>query len=186
MINKINDNINKKMNKCIDSFKIKLNEIRTSRASPDFLKKIKVKCYGNTYNLDKLSNINTESYNSLSINVFDIKLLKLIKKSILSANLGLNPILLNNKIKVHIPKINENRRKELIKLVKNYSEINKISIRNIRRYYKVKIKTLLKEKKICKDDNDKLQKEIQKKTDFYIKKIKILFLNKKNLLLKFI
>ncbi|MFI4846858.1 MAG: ribosome-recycling factor [Candidatus Makana argininalis] len=185
MINEIN-NINIKMNKCITSLKIKLNEIRTSKASPDFLKKIKIKCYNNIYTLDKLSNINTESYNSLSINVFDIKLLNLIKKTILSSNLGLNPILFNNTIKVHLPQINENRRKELVKLVKKYSEMSKITIRNIRRYYILKIKLLLKKKLICKDDNDKLQKEIQKITDFYIKKIKILFLNKENSLLKII
>ncbi|MFI4853249.1 MAG: ribosome recycling factor [Candidatus Makana argininalis] len=185
MINEIN-NINNKMNKCIELFKKKLNEIRTSRASPDFLKKIKIKCYGNIYTLDKLANINTESYNSLSINVFDIKLISLIKKSILSSNLGVNPILLNNTIKVHIPKINENRRKELIKLVKKYSEISKISIRNIRRYYKLKIKILIKKKKISQNDNDRFKKEIQKITDLYIKKIRIIFLNKEKLLLQFI
>ncbi|MFI4847358.1 MAG: ribosome recycling factor [Candidatus Makana argininalis] len=186
MINKINKNINTKMHICVESFKNKLNEIRTSRASPDFLKKINIKCYGKSYTLDKLSNITTDNYNSLSITVFDIKLLKLINKSILSSNLGLNPIIINNIIKVHIPQINENRRKELIKLVKKYSENSKIAIRNIRRYYKIKIKFLNKKKIINKDDNNKLQHEIQKITDMYIKKIKILFLNKEYTLSKFI
>ncbi|MFI4818990.1 MAG: ribosome recycling factor [Enterobacterales bacterium] len=184
MINDIIKNINNKMNKCIKSFKNKLNEIRTSRASPDFLKNINVKCYGNIYPINKLSNINTENYNTLSITLFDITLIKLIKKSILSSNLGLNPIISNNIIKVHIPEINEDRRKELIKLVKKYSENSKISIRNIRRYYKEKIKCLIKEKIICNDEKDKLQNEIEKITNFYIKKIKILLLNKENSLLK--
>ena len=178
MINEIYTDSNQRMEACIKNFQIQLNNIRTGRASPELLNNIYVEYFGSKMSLRKISNIVVEDYHTLKINVFDSSITSLINKAILNSDLGLNPLIRGKDIIVPVPGLTEERRKNLIKIIRNNAENTRIYIRNIRRDANEKIKLYLKNKIIGEDQERNSQNKIQKITDKYIKKIEIIFIKK--------
>ncbi len=152
----------------LNAFSNDLKNIRTGRVSPDILKTIVVDSYGSKMPLPQLSNINNIDNMTLSINIWDSSLVKLIEKSILESNLGANPQTEGNNILLKFPELTAERRKELVKIINETAEKFKISIRNIRRKSIDEVKNYEKDKALSIDESKKFQDEIQKLTDKFI------------------
>ena len=176
--------VKEKMDGSISFFEKEMSSVRTSRANPSMLDNILVDSYGNKTPLNQLGNVNVADANLITIQVWDQSLVSLIEKSIRESNLGINPQTDGQLIRLPIPKLSEERREELAKVVSQYGEQAKIAIRNNRREFIDKIKKDEKEKTISQDESKKLVSEIQKITDDYVKKIDDMVLNKKNEVLK--
>ncbi len=178
------DEITKKMQTSMEHFEKELNSLRTSRANPEMLNNIYVEAYGTKTPLNQLGNISVIDSSTLSIQVWDITQIKNIETSILESNLGLNPQIDGQLMRLPIPKLSEERRKELTKIASEYAENSKIALRNIRRDYIEKEK---KEKKFNNLSEDELKKnidQIQKITDDNINKVEIILNTKKEDILK--
>jgi len=173
-----------KMKSAINFYEKELLSIRTSRASPSMLDNIFVEAYGSKTPIKQLSNISIPDAGTLTIQVWDVSLIKIIEKSLIESNLGINPQSDGALIRLPIPKLSEERRLELSKVASQYSENAKVSIRNVRRDSLDELKTEEKNKFISQDDFKKNSSDIQKITDEYIKKIDELFLIKKNEIIK--
>ena len=161
-----------------------LKNIRTGRVSPDILKNIIIDSYGSKMPLTQLSNINNLDNMTLSINIWDGSLTKIIEKNILESNLGANPQTDGNTILLKFPDLTSERRKELVKIINEMSEKFKVSIRNLRRKYIDLIKELEKDKIVSIDESKKHQDEVQKSTDTSIIEIDSLVKQKENEILK--
>ncbi|ALD15192.1 ribosome recycling factor [Buchnera aphidicola (Aphis glycines)] len=185
MINQLYTKTNQTMEACINNFQIQVNNIRTGRASPELLNNIYVEYFGSKVSLRQISNIVVEDYHTLRINMFDNANTSLVHKAILSSNLDLNPVIHGKDIIVPIPGLTEERRQNLIKIIRVSAEKNRIHIRNIRRDANEKIKLYLKNKIIGEDQEYGVQNQIQKITDKYIKKIENILILKEKELMKF-
>tara|TARA_B100001029_G_scaffold169993_1_gene165407 strand:+ start:588 stop:1145 length:558 start_codon:yes stop_codon:yes gene_type:complete len=157
--------ITQKMNKTITSFKKDLSTLRTGRANPAMLDLIRVDVYGQKMPINQLATITVPEARTITIQVWDKNNVKLVDSEIQKSNLGINPQVDGQIVRIHIPQLTEERRKELIKVLKNLGEKGKISIRNIRRECNDIIKKLLKEKKISEDESKNYENDIQKSTD---------------------
>ncbi|WP_343126683.1 ribosome recycling factor [Buchnera aphidicola] len=184
MLNKIKNFLHIRMNNCVNLFQKDLKKIRTNTISPDLIENITINYFGTVTPLKKLSNIVVQDSQTLKITVFDNSIIPMIKKSIFSSNLGMNPISEGSDIRVYMPPLTEDRRLELIRIIKNDAENTRIFIRNLRREGKEKIKKLLKNKEVTKDCFYIFQIEIQKKTNFFMKKIDSIVLLKTKELMK--
>lgn len=185
MINTLKNNLYNCMKKSISALKKNFSTIRTNIASPSLLNNIYVDYYGSRTPISQLSSITIEDSRTLKITIFDVSMQKKIEKSILNSNLGLNPFSKGLLIYVPLPSMTEERRKELIKLIRVDAENTRISIRNIRRDLKIKLKKLLKNKEITQDIDREIQNEIQKTTDHFIKLIDFIVKSKeKDILMK--
>lgn len=160
-----------RMEKCVEAFKNNISKIRTGRASPAILDGIMVDYYGSATPLRQLASVTVEDSRTLKINVFDHSISNAVEKTIMSSDLGLNPISVGTDIRVPLPALTEERRKDLIKIVRGEAEQGRVSVRNVRRDANDKVKALLKDKEISENDDRRLQEEIQKMTDVGIKKI---------------
>ena len=160
-----------KMNKSFEAFTKDLSALRTGRANASMLDIIRVDVYGQKMPINQLSTITAPEPRALNIQVWDQNNVSLIDSSIRKSEMGLNPQIDGQLIRIPVPNLNEERRNELKKIIKTMTEKSKISIRNIRREANDVIKTMLKEKKISEDENNKYEKEIQRITDQEIKKI---------------
>jgi len=154
-----------KMKKTIDSFKKDLGTLRTGRANPAMLDLIRVDVYGQKMPINQLATVTVPEPRTISIQVWDKNNVKLVDSEIQKSNLGVNPQVDGQIIRIHIPQLTEERRKELTKVLKNLGEKGKVSIRNIRRECNDNIKKLLKEKKISEDESKNYENEVQKSTD---------------------
>ena len=172
------------MKATITAFSNDLKNIRTGRVSPEILKNIIIDSYGSKMPLTQLSNINNLDNMTLSINIWDASLTKIIEKNLLESNLGANPQTDGNTILLKFPELTSERRKELVKMVNELSERFKVSLRNIRRKYIDLVKDLEKDKKISIDENKKFQDEIQKSIDRSSSEIEDLSKQKENEILK--
>ena len=165
-----NDNsYNDKMTKTIDVFSKELNSLRTGRANSSMLDLVKVDVYGQKMPINQLGTITTPEPRTLNIQVWDINNIKLIDAAIQKSELGLNPQIDGQLIRLPIPDLSEERRNEIKKIVKSMGEKCKVSIRNIRRDANDELKKLLKSKDISEDDEKKYEKIIQEYTDSKIK-----------------
>ena len=160
-----------KMDKTLEAFAKDLSVLRTGRANASMLDVIKVDVYGQKIPINQLGTITVPDPRTLNIQVWDQTNVMLIDSSIRKSEMGLNPQIDGRLIRIPIPNLNEERRNELKKIVKNMAEKSKISVRNIRREANDVLKATLKGKKISEDENNKFEKEIQKITDQEIKKI---------------
>ena len=165
------NNCKSKMKKAFVVFNSDLGSLRTGRANATMLDIIKVDVYGQKMAINQLANISTPEPRLLSVQVWDQNNVPLIDAAIKKSNLGINPQIDGQLMRIPIPSLNEERRKELKKIMGELSEKAKISIRNIRREANDSLKKDLKDKKISEDENNKFEKEIQKTTDQEIKKI---------------
>tara|TARA_B100000242_G_C43021910_1_gene475613 strand:- start:32 stop:583 length:552 start_codon:yes stop_codon:yes gene_type:complete len=162
---------NQKMNKTLDVFDKELSSLRTGRANANMLDLVKVDVYGQKMPINQLGTITTPEPRMINIQVWDLNNVDLIDSSIKKSELGLNPQIDGQLIRLPIPDLSEERRNEMKKIVKSMGEKCKISIRNIRREANDNLKNLLKNKEISEDDEKKNEKEIQVLTDKHIKTI---------------
>ena len=176
-------NYSVKMEKSILSFKKDLSTLRTGRANPSMLDNIKVDVYGQLMPIDQLATISVPEARLISIQVWDKGNIQLIDSAIQKSELGINPQIDGQIIRLRIPDLTEERRKELIKILKGMGEKSKVSVRNIRREANEDLKKNLKDKKISEDENKNFEKQIQKLTDLNIENIdKILSEKEKEIL----
>nr|WP_279626430.1 MULTISPECIES: ribosome recycling factor [Gilliamella] len=185
MLNEIQKEAQTRMEKSIDAFQNHISKVRTGRASPSLLDGIMVEYYGSPTPLRQLANIVAEDARTLAITVFDKSLTPAIEKAILTSDLGLNPASAGTVIRVPLPPLTEERRRDLTKIVRNEAEQGRVSIRNIRRDANDQIKALLKDKEISEDDERKAQDLIQKATDAAIKKLDAVLADKEKELMEF-
>ena len=160
-----------KMSKTIDVFVNELSSLRTGRANANMLDLIKVEVYGQKLPINQLATVTTPEPRVINIQVWDLNNVNIIDSSIKKSDLGLNPQIDGQLIRLPVPNLSEERRNDLRKLVKSMGEKCKISIRNIRRDGNDNLKKLLREKKISEDDEKKYEKIIQENTDKFIKLI---------------
>ncbi|AKZ66062.1 ribosome recycling factor [Candidatus Palibaumannia cicadellinicola] len=185
MINEIQKNTDVRMEKCVESFKTNISKFRTGRASPSILDRIKVNYYGTITPLRKLANIVAEDSRTLVITLFDLSLIKLVEKAIISSDLGLTPYSSGMGIRLILPPLTEERRRNLIKLVRGEAEKSKVYVRNLRRDANDKVKTLLKNKIISIDEDHKYQSHMQKLTEVWINKLDCILAEKERELINF-
>ena len=165
------NNYSIKMDKSISSFKKDISTLRTGRANTSMLDTIKVDCYGQLMPVEQLATVSVPEARLISIQVWDKSNVSIIDHAIQKSDLGINPQIDGQIIRLRIPDLTEERRKDLIKVLKNMSEKSKISIRNIRREANEELKKKLKDKNISEDQNKNFEKIIQKITDTSIEKI---------------
>ena len=160
-----------KMDKTYEVFTKELASLRTGRANSNMLDLIRVDVYGQKMPINQLSTITTPEPRTISIQVWDLNNVTLIDSSIKKSDLGLNPQIDGQLIRLPIPDLNEERRNDIKKMIKTMGEKCKVSIRNIRREANDQLKAMLKSKEISEDDEKKFEKIVQKFTDDNIKKI---------------
>ncbi|HEJ9097575.1 ribosome recycling factor [Serratia odorifera] len=185
MINDIRKDADTRMEKSVEAFKNQISKIRTGRASPSILDGIMVEYYGAATPLRQLASITVEDSRTLKINVFDRSLSPAVEKAIMSSDLGLNPSSAGSDIRVPLPALTEERRKDLIKVVRGEAEQGRVSVRNVRRDANDKIKALLKDKEISEDEERRAQDDVQKMTDAYIKLVDAALADKEKELMEF-
>ena len=171
MINDIKQDAQARMAKSIDALRHTLTTIRTGRASPALLDGIKVKAYGTDTPLNQVASISVSEGRSLVITLFDKNMIKEVEKSIYASDLGLTPTTVGTTIRLNLPPLTEERRRELAKTVSKEGEDSKVAIRNIRRDANQEVARLLKDKAITEDEDRRAQDEIQKLTDKAIKDV---------------
>ena len=175
--------IDSKMSSAVLHFEKELNSLRTSRANPSMLDNIFVDAYGAKTPLNQLGNISVQDANTITIQIWDVSLIKGIENAITESNLGINPQTDGQLIRLPIPKLSEERRIEIIKIASEFSENSKVTIRNIRRDFIEISKNEKKDLNLSEDELKRKVNEIQKITDNNIEKIdKILELKKTDIL----
>lgn len=160
------NNTDSLMSKAIDILKRDLATVNTGRATPSLLDTIRIECYGNFMPLNQMSNVSVLDSSTLLIQVWDRSMVSHVEKGIQNANLGFNPMVDGTSIRINIPKLSEERRKELCKIVKRYGEERKIAVRNIRKDSLEKIKKIKKDfsEDFAKDSENKVQELTDKHT----------------------
>lgn len=174
-----------RMRKSIESFKHEISKLRTGRAHPSLLDHIRVDYYGSETPLSQVANISIADARTLVITPWEKKMAQVIEKAIIASDLGLNPASSGDLIRVPLPALTEERRKELIKVVKSEAEAGRVSIRNVRRDANNALKELLKSKDIAEDEERRLSDSIQKLTDKYIAEVDQLLVSKEADLMAF-
>lgn len=171
MLKEVQQEIENRMKKRLEVLNQDLAKVRTGRAHPSLLESVSVLYYGNPTPLSQVANVNIEDARTLSISPWDKGMVQAIDKAIRSSDLGLNPATTGTVIRVPLPPLTEERRKELVKHVRSVSEDARVSIRNLRREANQQAKDLLKSKKITEDDERRSEESIQKLTDRFISDI---------------
>ncbi|MBN1847297.1 MAG: ribosome recycling factor [Deltaproteobacteria bacterium] len=185
MIDEILSECREKMEKSVAALKKDFMKIRTGRASTALLEGIKVDCYDTQMPLEQVASLSVPESRLMMIKPWDQSIIGEIEKSILKSELGLTPMNDGKLIRISIPPLTEERRKELAKLAKKMAEENKISIRNHRRDANEMIKELKNEKEISEDEMYKYQDEVQKITDEFIKKVDMITSDKEKEIIEF-
>ncbi len=167
-----------RMQKSIETLKADLAKVRTGRAHPGILDHVMVEYYGNPTALSQVANVNLIDARTIGVQPFEKKMVAVIEKAIREADLGLNPATQGDIIRVPTPPLTEERRKEMVKLVKTEGEDAKIAIRNIRRDANESLKKLLKDKACSEDDERRAQDDVQKLTDKFVLEVDKLLTDK--------
>lgn len=171
MIKEVLKQTEDKMHKATEVVRQEFIKIRTGKATTALLDGIKVDCYGTHMSLNQVANVSVLDVHTISVQPWDKNMISPIEKAILTANLGLNPIADGNAVRVPIPPLNEERRKELVKLVKKFAEEGKIAIRNIRRDAIEHLKKSEKAEHFSEDERKRAEVDVQKMTDKFIKDV---------------
>jgi|TARA_B110000259_G_scaffold112456_1_gene128381 ribosome recycling factor len=158
-------NYGTKMEKTIQSYKKDLSSLRTGRANASMLDMIKVDVYGQMMPINQIASVSVPEARLITIQVWDQTNIKAVDSAIQKSDLGINPQIDGSVLRIRIPDLTEERRKDLIKVLKNIAEKNKVSIRNIRREANDELKKLIKDKTISEDENKIFEKNVQKITD---------------------
>jgi ribosome recycling factor len=160
-----------KMQKSLESLKHNLAKIRTGRAQPSLLDHVQVDYYGSMVPLSQVANLGLADARTITVQPWEKKMVQVVEKAIRESDLGLNPATQGDLIRVPMPALTEERRKELTKVVKGEGEDAKVSIRNVRRDANEALKKLLKDKAIAEDDERRSQDDVQKLTDRFIAEV---------------
>ncbi len=184
MINEIKKDAKDRMTKSVEALKSQMSKIRTGRAQPALLDGIQVEYYGSATPLRQVANVVAEDARTLAVTVFDRSMIQAVEKAIMTSDLGLNPNSAGTTIRVPLPPLTEERRKDLIKLVRAEAEQARVAVRNVRRDANADLKALLKDKDITEDDDRRAQEEIQKLTDSYVKQVDDLLAGKEKELME--
>ncbi|NVK24254.1 MAG: ribosome recycling factor [Gammaproteobacteria bacterium] len=171
MLDDIQSDASSRMDKSIEALQSQLNKIRTGRAHPSLLDGIQVSYYGADTPLNQVANVSIEDSRTLALTVFDKSLTQAVEKAIMTSDLGLNPMSAGTVIRIPLPPLTEERRRDLVKVVKGEIENGRIAVRNIRRDANGDVKSLLKDKDISEDEARQAEDEIQKLTDAKMKVI---------------
>ncbi|KTD26872.1 ribosome recycling factor [Legionella israelensis] len=178
MINEIKQETEKRMKKAVESLQVDLTKIRTGRANVGLLDHVMVEYYGSPTPINQLANITVSDSRTLLITPWEKNMVAPIEKAILNSDLGLNPATAGNAIRVPMPPLTEERRKEMIKVVRAEAEQGRVAIRNIRRDANNQLKELVKDKQISEDEERRSTEVIQKLTDKYIAEVDLLLAEK--------
>ena len=168
MIEEILNDAEARMGKSVDSLRTELTKIRTGRAHPSLLDQIMVDYYGTDTPINQVANVTVEDSRTLAVAPWEKQMVSVVEKAIMNSGLGLNPSTAGNLIRIPMPPLTEERRRELVKVVKGEGENAKIAIRNIRRDANSDFKDLLKEKEISEDESRQAEDNIQKHTDKFV------------------
>lgn len=168
MIDKVKQDATTRMKKCIDSLKDSLGKLRTGRASTSLVDHIRVDHYGNMVPLNQVATVNTPDARTIAITPWDKGMVSVIEKAITASDLGLNPVTAGTTVRIPLPPLTEERRKEIIKVAKTDTEHARVAIRGARRDANEALKKLLKDHKVTEDQERKAQDDVQKLTDKHI------------------
>lgn len=171
MLNAIFKDADERMNKSLQSLDLALGKIRTGRANVGLLDHIEVEYYGAMVPLSQAANLSVSDYRTLMIQIWERDMVSKIEKAIINSDLGLTPNTAGQNIHINLPPLTEERRKEMVKIVKKEGEDAKVAVRNIRRDANNEIAKLLADKQISEDDQRRGEAEIQKLTDKHVEKI---------------
>ncbi|WP_406666642.1 ribosome recycling factor [Gallaecimonas sp. GXIMD1310] len=185
MINEIKADAKARMEKSLEATKNQMAKVRTGRAHPSLLDTIRVDYYGAATPLNQIANVTAEDARTLALTVFDKSMIQAVEKAIMSSDLGLNPASAGTTIRIPLPPLTEERRKDLVKLVRAEAEHGRVAIRNVRRDANNDIKALLKDKEISEDDERRAQDDIQKLTDSFVKQVDDVLTAKESELMEF-
>ncbi len=178
MINEIKQDAEVRMNKSLEAMRDAFKKVRTGRANPAILDGITVSYYGTDTELSQVANIFVEDGRTLTLNPWEKPMIPVIEKAILKSNLGITPSTSGDTIRIPMPALTEETRKDYIKQAKSEAEKGRVSIRNIRRDANGQLKDLLKEKEISEDEERQAEDQIQKLTDKYIANVESLLAEK--------
>ena len=171
MIEDIKKDASTRMSKSIDALRDEFSRLRTGRANTSLLDHIKVNYYGSDMPLNQVANVSVQDSRTLLVTPWEKNMVQAIEKAIMSSDLGLNPATAGTAIRIPLPPLTEERRKDMIRVVRQEAEGARVAIRNIRRDANSDVKALLKEKEISEDDDRRAQDEIQKITDKYVAEV---------------
>jgi ribosome recycling factor len=171
MINDINKDAEVRMAKSVEALGLELAKIRTGRAHPSLLDHIRVNYYGNEVPIKQVANVTAEDARTLAVAPWEKGMVSAVEKAIMQSDLGLNPNTAGAVIRVPMPALTEERRRDLIKVARSEAEQGRVAIRNIRREANNEFKEMVKEKMISEDDERRGQETIQKLTDKYVKEV---------------
>ncbi|MDE2234669.1 MAG: ribosome recycling factor [Gammaproteobacteria bacterium] len=171
MIEDVKKNATTRMQKCVTTLKEGLAKLRTGRANTSLLDHLRVSYYGSEVPLNQVANVTVGDARTLNITPWEKTMVQVIEKAILTSDLGLTPATAGNIIRVPMPQLTEERRREIIKLARQEAEAARVAVRNVRRDAITELKTLLKDRKISEDQEHRAQDDIQKLTDRYISEL---------------
>jgi len=184
MLNEIQQDAGERMNKTIDSLENAFSKIRAGRAHPSLLEQIHVDYYGSMVPISQVANISAEDSRTLKVTPWEKDMVAVIEKAIMTSDLGLNPQTMGQVMRIPLPPLTEERRRELVRVVKDEAEQAKVAIRNIRRDANSDFKELLKEKEVSEDEARKAEDNIQKITDDHVKSVEDKLTHKEDSLLE--
>ncbi|MDH3979975.1 MAG: ribosome recycling factor [Gammaproteobacteria bacterium] len=180
MIKEIVQDAGKRMTKSIEALKTSLSRVRTGRAHPSLLDHLRVDYYGSDVPISQVANIGVEDARTLTVTPWEKPMVQVVEKAILSSDLGLNPATAGTVIRIPMPPLTEETRRDLVKVVRHEGESAKVAIRNIRRDANSDFKELLKEKEISEDEEHRAEDDIQKLTDQRVAEVDKVIENKES------
>ncbi len=184
MIKEIIQDAEARMQKSIEMLEENFSKIRTGRAHPSILDTIKVEYYGSEVPVSQVANITVEDARTLVVQPWEQQMVAVVEKAIMTSDLGVNPVTVGNVMRIPLPPLTEERRRELTKVARAEAENARVAIRNIRRDANNDIKALLKEKEISEDEARRAEEQIQKVTDKYIEQVDALLKEKEQALME--
>ena len=174
MIEDIKKDANTRMDKSIEAFKLELSKIRTGRANISLLDHVMVDYYGSEVPINQAATVSVEDARTLAVSPWEKAMVPAVEKAILNSDMGLNPVTAGDVIRVPLPALTEERRKDLVKLVRQEAEQGRVAVRNIRRDANADLKELVKEKEISEDEEHMGLDAVQKLTDKHIQDIEVI------------
>ena|SRR5688572_26459 len=171
MLEDIKKDATQRMAKCVLSYRNDLKKVRTGRAHPSLVEHLRVEYYGNDVPLNQVSNISVEDARTLVVSPWEKTMVQVIEKAIMKSDLGLTPATAGQVIRIPLPPLTEERRREMTKVVRHEAENARVSVRNVRRDVMNELKEMLKEKLLSQDDEKRAHEEIQKLTDKHVAEI---------------
>ena len=185
MIADIKKDADQRMQKAVAALKEEMKRLRTGRANAGLLEHVMVEYYGSNVPVKQTANITVEDARTIVVTPWDKKMVAAVEKAIINAGLGLNPVTAGSVIRVPLPPMTEERRKDLVKVVRHEAESGRVSVRNVRREALADLKELLKDKDITEDDERRGQEDVQKLTDRHIAQIDALLKDKETEIMEF-